>query len=182
MPVRHRGPEGNRRRTEFLDALLKRPKETNLMFWVVTEKNALAGAINVNEIVRGIFRSDYLGYYALVPHDGRGYMKRGLRAVIAEAFRTYRLHRLEANIQPDNTRDRAGEVARISEGRVLSAVFENRRTLARSRTMGYYEGGMAYWLRGGSNVTQLQRLRHSRNRDPITHLKGHGSSLSHWGY
>ena len=74
------------------------------MFWVVTEKNALAGAITVSEIVWGMFRSGYLGYYALVPYDGQGYMKRGLRAVITEAFVTHGLHRLEANIQPDNLR------------------------------------------------------------------------------
>ena len=62
----------------------------------------LAGVININEIVRGRFCSGYLGYYALVPHNGRGYMKRGLRAVISEAFGKHKLHRLEANIQPDN--------------------------------------------------------------------------------
>src|SRR5262245_23619290 len=85
------------------DALLKLSKGNQLMFWVVTEKNALAGAITVSEIVWGMFRSGYLGYYALVPHDGQGYMKRGLRDVITEAF-THGLHRLEANIQPDNLR------------------------------------------------------------------------------
>ncbi len=74
------------------------------MFWVVTEKNALAGAVTVSEIVWGMFRSGYLGYYAFVPHDRQGYMKRGLGAVITEAFVTHGLHRLEANIQPDNLR------------------------------------------------------------------------------
>lgn len=75
-------------------------------YWVLTERGELAGAINVNEIVRGIFRSGYLGYYALVPHDGRGYMAAGLRQVLREAFGKLRLHRLEANIQPDNERSR----------------------------------------------------------------------------
>lgn len=89
---------------DAFDALLKLPKENHMMFWVVTEKNALAGAINISEIVWGKFQSGYLGYYALVPYDGQGYMKRGLRAVITEAFVTYGLHRLEANIQPDNVR------------------------------------------------------------------------------
>ena len=41
-------------------------------------------------------------HYAFVPHSGHGYMKQGLCAVIANAFRQQRLHRLEANIQPDN--------------------------------------------------------------------------------
>ena len=68
--------------------------------------NELAGVININEIVRGKFLSGYLGYYAFVPHNGRGYMNAGLTAVISRAFRMLRLHRLEANIQPDNEASR----------------------------------------------------------------------------
>jgi ribosomal-protein-alanine N-acetyltransferase len=66
------------------------------------EDDAIAGVININEIVRGCFQSGYLGYYAFVPHAGRGYMTEGLQLVLRYAFRTLRLHRLEANIQPDN--------------------------------------------------------------------------------
>ena len=75
-------------------------------YWVLTDDGELAGVININEIVRGRFRSGYLGYYAFVPHNGRGYMTLGLKAVIACAFRRLRLHRLEANIQPDNEASR----------------------------------------------------------------------------
>ncbi|MGH9686752.1 MAG: GNAT family N-acetyltransferase [Candidatus Acidiferrales bacterium] len=71
-------------------------------FWVVTEGGELAGVININEIVRGSFCSGYLGYYAFMPHNGRGYMTGGLRAVLAAAFGRLRLHRIEANIQPQN--------------------------------------------------------------------------------
>ena len=74
--------------------------------WVRTENGELAGVININEIVRGVFCSGYLGYYAFVPHNGRGYMTRGLSAVLAEAFLRQGLHRLEANIQPDNEASR----------------------------------------------------------------------------
>jgi ribosomal-protein-alanine N-acetyltransferase len=63
-----------------------------------------AGVVNVSEIVRGLFRSAYLGFYAFAPHAGRGFMHAGLRLVIAKAFRGLRLHRLEANIQPRNRR------------------------------------------------------------------------------
>jgi ribosomal-protein-alanine N-acetyltransferase len=76
-------------------------------YWVCTEDKQLAGVININEIVRGVSRSGYLGYYAFVPHNAQGYMKRGLDAVLNEAFRTHKLHRLEANIQPDNVASRA---------------------------------------------------------------------------
>jgi len=60
------------------------------------------GVVNINEIVRGSFCSGYLGYHAFVPHNGRGYMTRGLQLVLRRAFGAYRLHRLEANIQPAN--------------------------------------------------------------------------------
>ena len=92
---------------EEFDVYLKRlRKETYLGYWVCTERGELAGVCNINEIVRGVFRSGYLGYYAFAPHHRRGYMKKGLCAVLSEAFGPQRLHRLEANIQPDNEASR----------------------------------------------------------------------------
>lgn len=79
-------------------------KPTHVGHLVYTEDDLLAGVININEIVRGSFCSGYLGYYALAPHHGRGYMRAGLATVLRLAFREYGLHRLEANIQPDNQR------------------------------------------------------------------------------
>lgn len=72
--------------------------------FVCTPDGELAGVINISEIVLGNLCSGYLGYYALVPHDGCGYMRAGLAAVIGLAFGRYGLHRLEANIQPENER------------------------------------------------------------------------------
>ena len=73
---------------------------------MIAENGALAGVININEIVRGRFCSGYLGYYAFAPHNQRGYMTGGLRAVLLEAFRREGFHRLEANIQPENEASR----------------------------------------------------------------------------
>jgi ribosomal-protein-alanine N-acetyltransferase len=79
-------------------------KPSHLGHLVMTEDDLIAGVININEVVRGSFCSGYLGYYALAPHHGRGYMRAGLQSVIRLAFRGYGLHRLEANIQPGNLR------------------------------------------------------------------------------
>jgi ribosomal-protein-alanine N-acetyltransferase len=62
----------------------------------------LIGVINVSEIVRGAFRSAYVGFYAFAPYHRQGYMAEGLQLVIGAAFRRLRLHRLEANVQPGN--------------------------------------------------------------------------------
>jgi ribosomal-protein-alanine N-acetyltransferase len=67
----------------------------------------LVGVVNLSEIVQGAFRSSYLGYYAFVPYAGRGLMREGLAQVITHAFGTMKLHRLEANIQPDNQPSKA---------------------------------------------------------------------------
>jgi ribosomal-protein-alanine N-acetyltransferase len=73
-------------------------------FLITTAEEELAGVVNVSEVVRGAFCSAYLGYYAFVPNDGCGYMRAGLTKVIGLSFGKYRLHRLEANIQPENAR------------------------------------------------------------------------------
>ena len=66
------------------------------------DDEALVGVFNVSEIVRGGFHSAYLGYYALAPHAGAGYMSEGLALLLAFAYRRLKLHRVEANIQPSN--------------------------------------------------------------------------------
>jgi ribosomal-protein-alanine N-acetyltransferase len=68
----------------------------------VTETGAIAGQVNINNIVRGNFQCGALGYAAFAPLAGRGYMTAGLRLVLRFAFGELGLHRLEANIQPAN--------------------------------------------------------------------------------
>lgn len=65
---------------------------------------ALIGVVNISEIVRGAFRSAYLGYYGFLPHAGRGYMTEALSLALDQAFGTLALHRIEANVQPANAR------------------------------------------------------------------------------
>jgi ribosomal-protein-alanine N-acetyltransferase len=78
--------------------------DRHLSYFAFSESGDLVGVINVSEIVRGVFQSAYLGYCAFMPHHGRGYMSAALERVVAECFGKHRLHRLEANIQPENRR------------------------------------------------------------------------------
>ncbi|MGH2867259.1 MAG: GNAT family N-acetyltransferase [Solirubrobacteraceae bacterium] len=69
-----------------------------------SEDGAIMGFFNLSQIVRRGFQSAYLGYAVGEPFAGRGYMRGGLELVLRYAFTTLRLHRVEANIQPSNTR------------------------------------------------------------------------------
>jgi ribosomal-protein-alanine N-acetyltransferase len=65
--------------------------------------NKVVGVVNLNEIVAGAFQSAYLGYYGMLNFSRTGLMTEALRAAVAYAFSELGLHRLEANIQPENT-------------------------------------------------------------------------------
>ncbi|MGW6272917.1 GNAT family N-acetyltransferase [Streptomyces sp. NPDC055060] len=64
---------------------------------------AIAGFININNIVAGAFRCGALGYGAFAHAAGRGLMGEGLALVTRYAFDVLDLHRLEINVQPGNT-------------------------------------------------------------------------------
>ncbi|MFF3209968.1 GNAT family N-acetyltransferase [Streptomyces sp. NPDC002886] len=69
------------------------------------ESGAIAGFVNVNNIVLGAFRCGALGYGAFAHAAGRGLMREALGLAVGHAFAAdgLALHRLEANIQPGNT-------------------------------------------------------------------------------
>lgn len=66
------------------------------------DSGAIAGFININNIVLGAFRCGAIGYGAFAHAAGRGLMAEGLRLLLGHAFGPMELHRLEANIQPAN--------------------------------------------------------------------------------
>ncbi len=70
----------------------------------LAKSQTIVGVININNIVRGSFLSASLGYYVGAPYAGQGYMHEGLELVMDYAFNQLGLHRLEANIQPENAR------------------------------------------------------------------------------
>jgi len=89
---------------EYRMYLKERLGPRHFKYFVCSELGEICGVINLSEIVRGSFQSAYLGYYALVPHAGKGFMSAGLELVLGCAFGELGLHRVEANIQPKNQR------------------------------------------------------------------------------
>jgi ribosomal-protein-alanine N-acetyltransferase len=90
---------------EYREYLRRSRRDTQQSFFVIENaSDALAGVVNINDIVRYTEQSGRLGYYAFTPFAGTGLMLEGLKLVIRFAFRDSGLHRLEANIQHANVR------------------------------------------------------------------------------
>lgn len=81
---------------------LHRPDTYQIHVVCRREDGALCGVMNLTEIQRGPLESANLGYYALVPHAGQGYMREGMGLVLRQAFVRLKLHRVEVSIQPGN--------------------------------------------------------------------------------
>ena len=62
----------------------------------------IVGVANLSQIFYRAFKSCYLGYYAGAAFAGQGLMTEGLQLVLIHAFTALDLHRVEANIQPEN--------------------------------------------------------------------------------
>ena len=71
-------------------------------FICLTENHTIVGTFHISNIIRGHFHSAYLAYEVFHPYQAQGYMKQGLKLLINHAFNQLKLHRLEANIQPEN--------------------------------------------------------------------------------
>jgi ribosomal-protein-alanine N-acetyltransferase len=102
----HRGwttpPSDARKFVQFLRRAGRPTVET--LFACEESTNAIIGVFDLSQIFFGNYKSAYLGYYAHVSYAGRGYMTQGMGLVLRHAFTKIGLHRVEANIQPDNHR------------------------------------------------------------------------------
>ena len=66
----------------------------------------LAGQVTVDNIVRGALRSGHLGYWVDSSVAGRGIASLAVALVCDHAFGPVGLHRLQADIRPENRRSR----------------------------------------------------------------------------
>ncbi|GAA2397601.1 GNAT family protein [Actinomadura vinacea] len=63
---------------------------------------AIAGFVGISRIERASYEKGVLGYGAFVPHQGCGFMTEGVGLAVRYGFERLGLHRLEADIQPEN--------------------------------------------------------------------------------
>jgi ribosomal-protein-alanine N-acetyltransferase len=78
---------------------------THLPF-AVTFEGRLVGQVTAGNVVRGSFNSCYLGYWVDRRHAGRGIGSIAVALVTDHCFGPARLHRVEANVRPENAASR----------------------------------------------------------------------------
>lgn len=66
------------------------------------DDGGIVGVVTVSNVVMGALRGAFLGYVGMVGFARRGLMTQAVRLGCRFAFDDLGLHRLEANIQPDN--------------------------------------------------------------------------------
>ena len=72
----------------------------------ITYDGQLAGQVTCNRIVRGAFDNTYVGYWVDGALAGRGILPTALAMVVDHLFGPVGLHRVEANIRPENVASR----------------------------------------------------------------------------
>ena len=72
--------------------------------FVICLKNddSIIGVLNFSQIFRGAFQNSSIGYALSENFTGNGYMTETIEIALSYAFIFMKLHRLEANIQPEN--------------------------------------------------------------------------------
>jgi [ribosomal protein S5]-alanine N-acetyltransferase len=72
-----------------------------------SEDSRIMGVCNLSQIFLGNLKSAFLGYWIGAMFARQGYMTEALDLLLLHAFETLRLHRIEANVQPENAGSKA---------------------------------------------------------------------------
>jgi ribosomal-protein-alanine N-acetyltransferase len=94
-------------RKRLAQAMADAAAGTALRWWLQPSDDParLVGSIGLSQIARGVFQNAMLGYAIDGECQGRGLMREALQAVIAFTFSpAIHLHRIQANVRPENTR------------------------------------------------------------------------------
>jgi ribosomal-protein-alanine N-acetyltransferase len=93
-------------RRDWFDRLLASRRDPAYRKLIVcrVDDAAIIGGTSLNSIIRGPFNSAFAGWWLGDPFEGHGYMSEALGLLLRYAFTEVRLHRVEANIRPENVR------------------------------------------------------------------------------
>ncbi|MEI6736984.1 MAG: GNAT family N-acetyltransferase [Pseudomonadota bacterium] len=81
-------------------------QDSAIRLWISPKSSPdkVIGTIGFSQIFRGPFCNCVLGYQLDHAYEGRGLMHESLRAAIRYTFTEQKLHRINANYRPENTR------------------------------------------------------------------------------
>ena len=83
-------------------ALARRARLGSSLPFAVRVEGRLAGQVTIDNVVRGALRSGYLGYWIDRSVAGRGMASLAVALVCDHAFGAAGLHRVQADIRPEN--------------------------------------------------------------------------------
>ena len=86
----------------MLRVLRRESKAGRCLPFAVTYDRALVGQVTVQNVIRGAFHSGTVGYWVDESFAGRGVMSTAVALVIDHCFGPVGLHRVEANVRPEN--------------------------------------------------------------------------------
>ncbi|MBB4929685.1 ribosomal-protein-alanine N-acetyltransferase [Lipingzhangella halophila] len=90
----------------MIQAVRREARQGIAMPWTVTYEGAFAGQLTVGAIVWGSARSAQVGYWIDSAYAGRGITPTAVAMAVDYCFFTVGLHRIEANIRPENQASR----------------------------------------------------------------------------
>jgi ribosomal-protein-alanine N-acetyltransferase len=90
----------------MLRALRRHAREGTTLPFAVTYQGRFVGQATAGNIWRGSLNSCFLGYWVDGRYAGRGIMPTAVGLLADHCFGAVRLHRVEANIRPENTASR----------------------------------------------------------------------------
>jgi ribosomal-protein-alanine N-acetyltransferase len=90
----------------MLRVLRHEAKAGRCLPFAVTYDGELAGQVTVSNVVRGAFQSASVGYWVDAQLAGRGVVPTALALVVDHCFTDVGLHRIEANVRPENAPSR----------------------------------------------------------------------------
>lgn len=142
--------------SEEFRAYIKRSQQENQKSFLVLKNNVIAGVFNINEIVRGCFQNAFLGFYAVSGFENQGAMSAGLKLVLKYAFQELKLHRIEANIQPENTQS----INLVKKNKFRYEGFSPRYLKINNEWCGHEHWAITYeeYIQDTSEVTQKDHI------------------------
>ena len=92
-----------RTKAEFQHLLERASTDSTEIFLICeAESGRIVGVISLSQIFYGPFKSAYMGYALGIGFTGKGFATEAIRLMTRHAFMELKLHRIEANIQPQN--------------------------------------------------------------------------------